>query len=95
MSGEQLDHLPEVRHAERLAAAESDIRNTERNDAAGEVERFVAIELVAPGPVRTGLLAAGDAACCAAVGKLPGKKKGRAVFMYRAPRHCGPLDYLR
>jgi hypothetical protein len=51
-----------VRHAERLAAAESNVGNTEVYDAAGEVERFGAVELVMPGAVRTRLLAAGDAA---------------------------------
>ena len=87
--------VPAVRHAERLAAAEGDVGNAGIDDAAREVERLVAAELVAPGAVGAGFLAAGDAARAAAVGELPGKKKGRAVFVYRAPRHCGQLDYFR
>jgi hypothetical protein len=36
-----------------------------------------------------------EAARPAAVGQLPGKKKGRAVFVYRAPRHFRLQDYFR
>ena len=85
-----LEQLPAVRHAERLAAAEGDVGNAGSDDAAGELERLVAVELVAPGAVRAGFLAAGDAARAAAVGELPGKKKGRAVLVNRAlPRAPG------
>jgi hypothetical protein len=73
-----------VRHAERLAAAEGDVRNAGLGDAARELERLFPVELVAPGAVRAGLLAAGDTARAAAIGKLPGKKKGRAKLVDRA-----------
>ena len=72
--------------AERLAAAERDVRNAGVDDAVGEVEGLVARQLVAPGLVGTGFLAARDAPRAASVGQLPGKKKGRAVFDDRAPR---------
>ena len=65
-----------MRHAERLAAAEGDVGDAGLDDAPREVERFVAAKLIAPGLVGAGLLAAGDAARAAAVGQLPGKKKG-------------------
>ena len=84
-----------MRHAERLAAAECDIRNPERGDAPPKLERLVAVELIAPGAVGTRFLAAGYATRAAAVGELPGKKKGRAVFVYRAPRDSGQLGYFR
>jgi len=73
-----------VRHAERLPAAEGNVGNPGIDDAARQVERFVAAELIAPGAVRARLLAAGDAARTAAVGELPGKKKGRAKLVNRA-----------
>jgi hypothetical protein len=81
---EQLDNVPEVSYAERLAAAEGDVGNAAGRDAAGELERLAAGELVAPGAVRAGFLAAGDAARAAAIGELPGKKKGRAKLVNRA-----------
>jgi hypothetical protein len=79
--GEELEQLPGVRHPERFAAAEGDIRNTRSDDAAGEVEGLAAGELVAPGAVRARFLAAGDAARAAAVGELPGKKQRRAKLL--------------
>jgi hypothetical protein len=82
--GEQLDNVPEVSHAERLAAAERDIGNAAGRDAAGELERLAPIELVAPGAVRAGFFAAGDAARAAAIGELPRKKKGRTKLVNRA-----------
>jgi hypothetical protein len=48
-----------VRHAQRLAAAEGDIRDARGDDAAGKVERLAAVKLVAPCPVGAGFLAAG------------------------------------
>jgi hypothetical protein len=59
------------------------------------VERLIAAELVAPGAVGARFLAARDAASAAAIGELPGKKKGRAVLLYRAPGHFGLLAYFR
>jgi len=82
--GEALEDLPAVRDAERLAAAEGDVGDAGMDDAARELECLFAVKLVAPGAVRTRLLAAGDAARAAAVGELPGKKKGRAKLVNRA-----------
>ena len=77
-AGEDLEELPAMRHAERLAAAERDIGDAGLDDAPREVERLVAAKLIAPRLVGAGLLAARDAARAAAVGQLPGKEKGRA-----------------
>ena len=81
---EQLQDFPEVRRAERLAAAERDVGNAGGDDAAGEFERLAPVELVAPGAIRPRFLAAGDAARAAAIGELPRKKKGRAKLVNRA-----------
>jgi len=80
---QNLQELPEMRRAQRLAAAEGDIGNTGSDDAAGEVKGLAAVELVAPGAVRARFLAAGDAARAAPVGELPRKKKGRAKLLNR------------
>jgi hypothetical protein len=85
--GEAVEHVPAVRDAERLAAAESDIRNAGFADGAGELERLVPAQLVAPRLVGARLLAAREAAGAAAVGQLPGKKEGRSVIVYGAPLH--------
>src|SRR5262252_8260080 len=86
--GEDLEELPAMRHAERLAAAECRIGNAELADATREIERFVAPQLIPPSAIGPGLLAARDALRVAAVGQLPGKKKGRPVLVERMPRHC-------
>src|SRR5205085_8980385 len=62
--------------------------DTEIDDGAGEAERLATAQLIAPGLVRAGLLAARKTARAAAVGQLPGKKKGRIVVIDGAPRHC-------
>src|SRR5262249_28960941 len=82
--------FPAMADAERLAAAESDVGDAGVDDAPGKVERLGAIELITPGAVGAGFFAASDAACATTVGQLPGKKKGRAVVVYGAPR----LDIL-
>ena len=86
-SREPFEDIPAVRHAERLAAAEGDEGNAEIDDGAGQAERLVAAQLIAPGPAGAGFLAAGKAACAAAVGQLPGKEKGRIVVIDGAPPH--------
>jgi hypothetical protein len=78
-----------VRHPERLAAAEGDVGDARLDDAVRKLERFVAAELIAPGAVRAGFLAAGYAARGAAIGELPGKKKGRAKLVDRASARPG------
>ena len=88
-AGEDLEELPAMRHAERLAAAERNVGDAELADAPREVERFVAAKLVAPRLVGAGFLAARDAARAAAVGQLPGEEEGRPVLVDRAPRHRG------
>jgi hypothetical protein len=84
-----VENVERMRHGERLAAAKGDVGNAGVDDAFGEVERLIARQLVAPRLVRAGLLAAGEATRAAAVGELPGEKKGRVVLEYRAPLHCG------
>jgi hypothetical protein len=81
--------------AEGFASAESYVWNAGIHNAPGEIQSLGAIQLIAPGPVGAGLLAAGEAARGAAIGQLPGKKKGRAVFAYGAPRHYGLLNFFR
>src|SRR4030095_5710918 len=85
---EDLENLPAMRDPERLTAPEGNEGNAGFRDAAREVERLVAGELVRPRFVRAGLLAARETARAAAVGQLPGKKKGRPVLIDRTPRHC-------
>ena len=92
---EQLEQIPEMRRTERLAAAECYIGNPGCDDALCEVERLGAIQLIAPGPVGPRLLATGEAARRAAVGQLPGKKKGRAVLADGTPRQFELLCRLR
>jgi hypothetical protein len=82
---EALEDAPRVRNAERLAAAEGDVGNAGGGDRVGEGERLVRRQLVAPGLVGAGLLATGEAARAAAVGQLPGEKKGRRVLIDGAP----------
>ena len=89
--GEKLEDLPAMRHSERLASAESNIRDAESNDVPGEFQRLVSREFVAPSLVGTGLLAAGDTVRAAAVSQLPGNKKRRAVLVDRVPLHSGML----
>jgi hypothetical protein len=84
--GEPLEDVPRMRRAERLAAAEGDVGDAGLGDRGGEIERFARRQLVAPGAVRTGFLAAREAPRAAAVGQLPGKKKGRFVVIDGAPR---------
>ena len=76
-----------MRDAERLAAAEGDEGDAEIDDVAGDAKRLVAAQLIAPGLVGAGFLAARKTACAAAVGQLPGKKKGRIVVIDGAPLH--------
>jgi len=83
--GEALEDAPSMRGTERLAAAEGDVGDAERGDAVGERERLARAQLVAPSLVGAGLLAAREAARAAAVGQLPGEKKGRRVFIDGAP----------
>jgi hypothetical protein len=82
---EPLEKVPGMRRAERLAAAEGDVRDPGIGDRGGEIERLARRQLIAPGPVGTRFLAAREAARAAAVGQLPGKKKGRFVVIDRAP----------
>jgi hypothetical protein len=77
-----------MRDAERFTAAEGDEGNAGFRDRAREVERLGAGQLVGPGFVGPGLFAAREASRAAAVGQLPGKKKGRPVLIDRTPRHC-------
>jgi hypothetical protein len=84
-----------MRHAERLAAAECRIGDAELADATREIERLVAPKLIPPSAVGPGLLAARDTLRVAAVGQLPGKKKGRPVLVERTPRRCGRRRYFR
>jgi hypothetical protein len=74
-----------MRRAERLAAAEGDIGDAGSGDRGREIERLASRQFVAPGPVGTGFLAAREATRAAAVGQLPGKKKGRFVVIDGAP----------
>ena len=89
--GKDFEEFPAVRDAERLTAAEGDVRNPEVDAAPCEVERLVASKLVVPRVVGAGFLAAGDAARAAAVRQLPGEKKGRSVLIDRAPRIADQL----
>src|SRR5262252_4523223 len=57
---EDLEELPAMRHAERLATAECHVGDAELADAAREIERLVAPKLVPPSVVGPGLLAARD-----------------------------------
>src|SRR4029079_19837030 len=84
---EAVEDIPAMRDAERLAAAEGDEGDAEIDDGAGEAERLVAAQLIAPGLVGAGFLAARQTARAAAVGQLPGEKKGRVVVIDRAPLH--------
>src|SRR5262249_49828117 len=93
--GEELEELPAMRHAERLAAAECRIGDAELADATREIERLVAPKLIPPNAVGPGLLAAGDTLRVAAVGQLPGKKKGRPVLVERTHRRCRRRRYFR
>jgi hypothetical protein len=82
---EDLEEVPGVGDAERLATAERDVGNTGRRDGACEGERLLARELVAPRAVGPGLLAARDAARAAPVRQLPGDEERRPVRIDRAP----------
>ena len=84
---EPFEDIPAVCDAERLAAAEGDEGNAEIDEGAGEVECLLAAQLIAPGSAGARFLAARQTACAAAVGQLPGKKKGRVVVIDRAPLH--------
>src|SRR5215467_1825725 len=86
--GEDLEELPAMRHAERLAAAECRIGDAELADATREIERLLAPKLIRPSAVWPGLLAARDTLRVAAVGQLPSKKKRRPVLVERTPRCC-------
>jgi len=83
--GEPLEDAPGVVDAERFTAAERDVGDAGSGDRVGERERLARAQLVAPCPVGPGLLAAGDAARAAAIGQLPGEKKGRCVLIDGAP----------
>nr|HET7859480.1 hypothetical protein [Caldimonas sp.] len=85
IAGEALEDAPRVRDAERLTAAEGDVGDVERGDRVGEGERLARRQLVAPRLVGAGFLAACEAARSAAVGQLPGEKKGRRVLVDGAP----------
>ena len=87
--GQAGEEVPAMRRAERLAAAEGDIGDAGVDDARGDVQRLVARQLIAPRLVRSGFLAACDAAGAASIGQLPGEKKGRPVRVDRAPCHYG------
>src|SRR5262249_48375278 len=93
--GEDLEELPAMRHAERLAAAECHIGDAKLADTTREIERLVGPKLIPPSVVGPGLLAARDTFRVAAIGQLPGKKKGRPVLTQRTPRHCGRRRYFR
>jgi hypothetical protein len=82
---EDLEDLPRMGHAQRLAAAEGGIGNSSGYDLPRDIERLGARELVAPGLVGAGFLAAGEATRAAAVGELPCNEKGRPVLLDRAP----------
>jgi hypothetical protein len=86
---EDVEERPRVRRAQRLAAAECDIGNPGGDDALREVQRFGGRELVAPGLIGAGFLAAGDATGAATVGQLPRDEEGRPVLLDRTPRQCG------
>jgi hypothetical protein len=83
--GEPREDVPGMRRPERLAAAEGDIGDAGIGDRGREIERLARRQLVAPGPVGTRFLAAREAARAAAIGQLPGKKKGRFVVIDGAP----------
>ena len=74
--GQTVEEVPAVRRTERLAAAEGNVGDAGVGDAPRDVERLVARQLVAPGLVGSGFLAACDAAGAASVGQLPGKERG-------------------
>ena len=76
---------PNVKNAERFAAAKGGVGNSRGNDLARDIERLGARELVTPRLVGPGFLAAGEAARAAAIGELPGNEKGRPVLLDRAP----------
>ncbi len=82
-------------YTERLATAEGNVRYAGLDNAEGEVESFGSVEFVAPGLVRPRFLATRYAASRTAIGQLPGKKKGCAVSVYRAPLGRGMQKYLR
>jgi hypothetical protein len=84
-----------VLDAEGLAAAEGDVGDAGCGDGVGERERLARRQLVAPGPVRTGFLAARDAARAAAVGQLPGQEEGRIVVVDGAPRPRSGIQVKR
>jgi hypothetical protein len=79
-----------VAHAKRLAPAEGDVGNARFGDVAGELQGLLACQLIVPGAVRTGFLAAGDAARTAVVGQLPGEEQRSGIFLDRAARDGQP-----
>src|SRR5205823_7337826 len=81
----RLEKLPAMGYSERLAAAERNIRNAEAIDLARDRQRFVARRFIGPRLVGSGFFATGDATRIAAIGQLPGDKKGRAVLLDRTP----------
>jgi hypothetical protein len=82
---ESLEDAPGVVDAERLAAAEGDVGDAGVGDRLGEDERFAGAQLVTPRPVGAGLLATRETTRAAAIGQLPGEKKGRCVLIDGAP----------
>jgi len=84
---EPREDIPAMRDAKGLAAAEGGEGDAEIDDGVGEAKRLVTAQLIAPGLVGTGFLAARKTARAAAVGQLPGKEKGRIVVIDGAPLH--------
>lgn len=82
-------------YTEWLATAEGNVGYAGLDNAEGEVKSFGSAEFVAPGLVRPRFFATRYAASGTAIGQLPGKKKGCAVSIYRAPLGRGMQKYLR
>src|SRR5262249_45254140 len=93
--GEDLEELPAMRHAERLAPAECPIGGAQLAGATREVKPLLAPKLIPPSRVRPAPLAERDTLRVAAIGQLPSKKKGRPVLVERTPRRCGRGRYFR
>jgi hypothetical protein len=77
----RFEELERMSDTEGLSASEHDIGNADRGDLPGERERFLAGQLISPGAIGSGLLAAGKAPTLAAVGELPGDEERRAVVL--------------
>ena len=81
------EQIPAKLNRQRLAAAERDIGNVERNRLPRQIECLGPLQFIGPSPIGTGLLATSQALRFTAVGQLPGQKKRGGIIVQRPARH--------